>query len=303
MTTADAARLAATLEATRGRPPAAEELAALVDRHVSDEGLLREARAPGLDHDDAAVRQRLARQMRFVRESVAEHEPADAELHAHMIAHPDRFRRPPLIAFVQGRVQDAEEDATLSPLRGRPLPRRSAHAPCCRRRCFPARRRSPTAASDRISSRRWRNGPRASGKVRWAGKHRRVHSRGPSRPGREPRGGRARLESRAPRADDAGPAGSARGPPRDRPGQPRRGVAEPVRRLLAILLLARGALAALSPPPARAPAREPGFLELRPFEGAGMARDLASARGPGPPDAHRGAASPSPALRVADRRP
>ncbi|MDF2233812.1 peptidylprolyl isomerase [Albimonas sp. CAU 1670] len=118
VTTADAARLAATFEATWGRPPAADELAALVDRHVSEEVLVREARALGLDRDDAAVRQRLAQKMRFVLESVAEHEPSDADLRAHLAENPDRFLRPPLIAFEQVRLDDAgDADAALSRLR------------------------------------------------------------------------------------------------------------------------------------------------------------------------------------------
>ena len=102
VTEADVARLAAQFEATWRRPPTAQERAALVDEFVREEILVREARALGLDRGDAVVRQRLAQKMQFLAESAAEAvEPTDAELQAHLEAHPERFRRQAAVALEQ----------------------------------------------------------------------------------------------------------------------------------------------------------------------------------------------------------
>src|SRR5262249_16097071 len=57
--------------ARSGRPPTSEELAGLVEEHVKEEVLYREALALGLDKDDTIVRRRLAQKMEFLAEDVA----------------------------------------------------------------------------------------------------------------------------------------------------------------------------------------------------------------------------------------
>ena len=53
-----------------GAQPDAEELEALIDGWVTEEALLREARALGLDRGDTIIRRRLVQNMRFVLESI-----------------------------------------------------------------------------------------------------------------------------------------------------------------------------------------------------------------------------------------
>jgi hypothetical protein len=125
VTEADADRLARQFEATWRRPPTADELAGLVDRFVREEVLVREALALGLDRGDAVVRQRLAQKMTFLLESAVESiVPTEAELSAHLAAHPDRFRRSGLVAFEQVPVGDGPTRAVLADLRAGVLPSR-----------------------------------------------------------------------------------------------------------------------------------------------------------------------------------
>jgi hypothetical protein len=121
---ADVTRLAGQFEARWGRPPSAEESAALVDGFVREEILVREARALGLDRGDAAVRQRLAQKMQFFAESGAEADaPSDADLQAHMEAHRERFQRQAAVAFEQvflGADARAAAEALAALRGGRP---------------------------------------------------------------------------------------------------------------------------------------------------------------------------------------
>ncbi len=81
------------LARTLGRPPTADELAAAIDRWVTTEVMVREARRLGLDRDDPVVRDRLARKMAFVNQaSAVPPEPTDAELRALYDAVSDEYR-------------------------------------------------------------------------------------------------------------------------------------------------------------------------------------------------------------------
>ncbi|WP_207061283.1 peptidyl-prolyl cis-trans isomerase [Motiliproteus sp. SC1-56] len=116
---AQVTRLAQRFEATWSRAPDTEELARLVDRYVNEEVLVREARALGLDREDAVVRQRLAQKMRFLLEGgQAENEPTEAVLVAHLAAHPERFARQPRLAFEQVPLAvGADAERALAALR------------------------------------------------------------------------------------------------------------------------------------------------------------------------------------------
>jgi hypothetical protein len=84
------------------RPPTADELNGLIQDHVREEVLAREAVALGLDRDDTVIRRRLRQKMEFVANDLAaQAEPSDAELREYLAQHPDRFRRELRLTFRQ----------------------------------------------------------------------------------------------------------------------------------------------------------------------------------------------------------
>ncbi len=126
VTQADALRLARQFEATWARPPTAQELSALIERHVEEEVYVREAEALALDRDDAVVRQRLAQKMRFLTESGAEAaQPSEADLRAHLADHSDRFAQAALVGFdhVQLEAGGAGAETVLASLAAGAEPR------------------------------------------------------------------------------------------------------------------------------------------------------------------------------------
>jgi hypothetical protein len=91
-----------TFSRTFQRPPAPSEIDGLIEDHIRDEVLSREAIALGLDRDDVVIRRRLRQKMEFVADDLAEAAaPTDAELAAYLAAHPDAFRREPRLTFAQ----------------------------------------------------------------------------------------------------------------------------------------------------------------------------------------------------------
>ncbi len=99
------------------RPPTESELRGLVDAHIEEEILYREAVALGLDADDTIVRRRLAQKMQFLIEDIAAPSaPTDAELTAYFEANRASFRLPPTLSFTHvyfsaDRREDAAGDA------------------------------------------------------------------------------------------------------------------------------------------------------------------------------------------------
>jgi hypothetical protein len=83
----------------RQRPPTVEELDGLIEDHVREEVLYREALALGLDRDDTVVRRRLRQKMEFVTEEIALEEPTEAELQAFLGANAGEFREPSRFSF------------------------------------------------------------------------------------------------------------------------------------------------------------------------------------------------------------
>ncbi len=85
---------------TWGRPPSPQELDGLIEDHVREEVLYREALALGLDRDDTIVRRRLRQKVEFLFEDLAEQrEPTEAELQAYLAAHAETFRIEPRFSF------------------------------------------------------------------------------------------------------------------------------------------------------------------------------------------------------------
>jgi PPIC-type PPIASE domain len=94
--------LATQFAATWNRPATAQELNGLVDSFIRDEILYREGKALGLDRDDAVVKRRVRQKLDVIfEESLAQNPPTDADLEAYLRAHPDAFRRPPMVTFQQ----------------------------------------------------------------------------------------------------------------------------------------------------------------------------------------------------------
>ncbi|MEQ1409534.1 peptidylprolyl isomerase [Neorhizobium sp. Rsf11] len=84
------------------RPPTGRELKGLIDDHVREEILVREALALGLDKDDTVIRRRLRQKMEFLVIDEADAPvPTDAELNVYLNAHPGAFETDPMLAFQQ----------------------------------------------------------------------------------------------------------------------------------------------------------------------------------------------------------
>ena len=96
------------------RPPTRQELDGLVEAHIREEVMVREALALGLDRDDAIIRKRLQQKLEFVSEGVAAlAPPTDEQLQAYLKAHADAFRTPPRTTFVQVYLDPARRKGTL----------------------------------------------------------------------------------------------------------------------------------------------------------------------------------------------
>jgi peptidyl-prolyl cis-trans isomerase C len=111
------------------RAPSTQELAGLIEEHVREEVLYREALALGLDKDDTIVKRRMAQKMGFLAEDLAAtRQPTAAELQAWFEKHSVRFALPARATFrllyfsPDKRGQHAGDDAAkaLGKLRGQP---------------------------------------------------------------------------------------------------------------------------------------------------------------------------------------
>ncbi len=85
------------------RDPSAQDLAAIIDRHLRQEVFYREALRMGLDKDDDIIRSRLAQKMEAVASdlSMLMQPPTEAQLRAFHAARPELFTLPQAFAFRQ----------------------------------------------------------------------------------------------------------------------------------------------------------------------------------------------------------
>jgi hypothetical protein len=113
------------------RPPTPAELDGLIDAHIREEVLYREAKALGLEEDDTIVRRRLAQKMEFfIKDLANQSEPSDDELQAFLANHPERFREPARFTFRhvylsrdrRGARTDTDSERLLEELRAQPQP-------------------------------------------------------------------------------------------------------------------------------------------------------------------------------------
>jgi peptidyl-prolyl cis-trans isomerase C len=82
------------------RPPTAEEWQGLLEAHIREEVLYREALALGLDRDDTIVRRRLAQKFEFLTQDLAAlRPPTDAELASFFEQHRERYRVATRLSF------------------------------------------------------------------------------------------------------------------------------------------------------------------------------------------------------------
>ena len=108
--------MAATWESRWTRPPTKAELQRLVDHHVRETVLYREALAMGLDKEDVVIRRRLAQKIEFLTADLQTiPEPTDAELIAFMEENPEHYAGEDRISFAQVFFDpDQRGDATLA---------------------------------------------------------------------------------------------------------------------------------------------------------------------------------------------
>lgn len=106
--------LAQNFSRTWQRPPTREELDGLVEAHVREEVLVREAVAIGLDRDDTIIRRRLQQKMEFVsEEAAAVAKPTDDELAQYLAANAAAFRIEPRVSFAQVYLDPRQRAARL----------------------------------------------------------------------------------------------------------------------------------------------------------------------------------------------
>jgi len=100
------------------RPPTERELQGLVDNHIREEILYREALAMGLDRDDTIVRRRLVQKIEFLTEDLIDQlKPSEEELRRFFDENVESYRNPELRTFthvyfsVDSRGESAVADA------------------------------------------------------------------------------------------------------------------------------------------------------------------------------------------------
>lgn len=96
------------------RQPTPAEMDGLIQDHVREEVLAREAVKLGLDRDDTVIRRRLRQKMEFVASDLAvPAQPTDAELESFLEKHPDLFRIEPRLSFRQVYLNPEQRGASL----------------------------------------------------------------------------------------------------------------------------------------------------------------------------------------------
>jgi hypothetical protein len=94
--------LEAAFQATWKRPPTDSELQGLIDNHIAEEVLYREAQKLSLDQDDVVIRRRMRQKMEFLLQgSLARAPPDEAMLRAFYEAEQERYKEPDRRTFRQ----------------------------------------------------------------------------------------------------------------------------------------------------------------------------------------------------------
>ena len=107
-------QLSARYENTWRRKPNNSELAGLIDDHIREEVLVREAEAFGFDENDAVIRRRLRKKMEFLVESaVAALQPSDEQLKAFFQINVGDYSKAERIALEQVYIGEKADGATI----------------------------------------------------------------------------------------------------------------------------------------------------------------------------------------------
>jgi hypothetical protein len=97
------------------RPPTQPELDALIEDHLREEVLNREAIGLGLDRDDTIIRRRLRQKMEFLADQAADRaEPSDGELRDYLAQHADDYRIAERFSFHQVYLDPARHGDQLA---------------------------------------------------------------------------------------------------------------------------------------------------------------------------------------------
>lgn len=108
-------QLAKRFQAVWLRPPADNELRAIIEEFVREEIYYREALALGLDRNDTVVRRRLRQKMEFLTDSSADLlKPAAGELETYLRANEKTFRRDPQLGFEQVYLGETPDTARIN---------------------------------------------------------------------------------------------------------------------------------------------------------------------------------------------
>jgi hypothetical protein len=106
--------LAALFARTWQRPASPDELDGLIKDFIREEAAYREGLALGLDRDDTIIRRRIRQKLDFIAQDLASQvEATDADLAAHLAAHPDDFRTEPRLSFRQVYVNPEQHHEGL----------------------------------------------------------------------------------------------------------------------------------------------------------------------------------------------
>lgn len=101
--------LKARFAKTWQRQPTEKELQVLLNGHIREEILYREALALGLDKDDSVVRRRMTQKLELMSDDIAGIiVPSDEDLRRYMEENPEKFRIEPRIAFRQVYIDVAK---------------------------------------------------------------------------------------------------------------------------------------------------------------------------------------------------
>jgi hypothetical protein len=97
------------------RPPTEAELEGLIEKHIRETVLYREALTMGLNQHDTVIRRRLAQKLEYLaKDLVSLTPPSEEELQTYLAEHQQRYQEPALYTFTQVYINpDKRGNATL----------------------------------------------------------------------------------------------------------------------------------------------------------------------------------------------
>lgn len=100
-------------ESRWNRPPTRDELNGVIQRHIREEMLYRQAVNMGLDENDPVTRRRMAQKMEFLARDLSQmRDSTDEELVRYFQENGERYQNPDLISFIQVFFDPDKRDAS-----------------------------------------------------------------------------------------------------------------------------------------------------------------------------------------------